>query len=48
MERRPRQLFAPAYDLGNPGASGLIKIGAKVARYAKYVTIQIAEVAVLD
>ncbi len=32
------QLFALAYNLGNPGAPGLIKIGAKVVRHAKYVT----------
>ena len=39
-------LFALAYNLGNPGAPGLIKIGAKVVRPAKYVTFQMAEVAV--
>lgn len=40
------QLFALAYNPGNPDAPGRNKIGAKGVRPAKYMTFQMAEVAV--
>ena len=46
MAWRPLQLFALAYNPGNRGAPGLIKIGAKVVTHSRYLIFQMAEVAV--